>query len=94
MFATFINAFGTDRDAKLGPDGAGSAQKGDFLAILSPKRRVQKARSAQNRSRRAGPMLYKSLCVVITDWGDLRDQIFSRTGFAPSVPSEHPPYHK
>ena len=29
-------------------------------------------------------MLYKSLCVVITDWGDLRDQIFSRTGFAPS----------
>ena len=29
-------------------------------------------------------MSYKSLCVVITDWGDLRDQIFSRTGFAPS----------
>ena len=41
MFATFINVFGTDRDAKLGPDGAGSAQKGDFPAILSPKRRVQ-----------------------------------------------------
>ena len=31
-------------------------------------------------------MSYKSLCVVITDWGDPRDQIFSRTGFAPSVP--------
>ena len=30
-------------------------------------------------------MLYKSLCVVITDWGDLRDQIFTRTGFAPSA---------
>ena len=30
-------------------------------------------------------MSYKSLCVVITDWGDLRDQIFSRTGFAPSA---------
>ena len=29
-------------------------------------------------------MSYKSLCVVPTDWGDLRDQIFSRTGFAPS----------
>ena len=32
-------------------------------------------------------MLYKSLCVVPTDWGDLRDQIFSRTGFAPSDPA-------
>ena len=31
MFAIFINVFGTDRDAKLGPDGAGSAQKGDFF---------------------------------------------------------------
>ena len=31
-------------------------------------------------------MSYKSLCVVPTDWGDLRDQIFSRTGFAPSAP--------
>ena len=26
VFATFINVFGTDRDANLGPDGAGSAQ--------------------------------------------------------------------
>ena len=30
VFVTFINVFGTDRDAKLGPDGAGSAQTGDF----------------------------------------------------------------
>ena len=29
MFATFINVFGTDRDAEVGPDGAGSAQIGD-----------------------------------------------------------------
>ena len=32
-------------------------------------------------------MSYKSLCVVITDLGDLRNQIFFRTGFAPSAPS-------
>ena len=30
-------------------------------------------------------MTYMSLCVVMTDWGNLRDEIFSRTGFAPSV---------
>ena len=29
-------------------------------------------------------MPYMSLCVVMTDWGNLRDQIFPRTGFAPS----------
>ena len=31
-------------------------------------------------------MTYMSLCVVMTDWGNLRDEIFSRTGFAPSGP--------
>ena len=30
-------------------------------------------------------MTYMSLCVVMTDWGNLRDEIFSRTGFAPSA---------
>ena len=29
-------------------------------------------------------MPHTSLCVVMTDWWNLRDQIFSRTGFAPS----------
>ena len=27
-------------------------------------------------------MPYMSLCVVMTDWGNLRDLIFPRTGFA------------
>jgi len=30
-------------------------------------------------------MPYMSLCVVMIDLGNLRDQIFPRTGFAPSV---------
>ena len=30
-------------------------------------------------------MPYMSLCVVMIDPGNLRDQIFPRTGFAPSV---------
>jgi len=34
-------------------------------------------------------MPFMSLCVVMTDWGNLRDQIFPRTGFAPSVGPEH-----
>ena len=33
-------------------------------------------------------MPYMSLCVVMTDWGNLRDQIFPRTGFAPSVDTQ------
>ena len=36
-------------------------------------------------------MTYMSLCVVMTDWGNLRDEIFSRTGFAPSVRAAAPP---
>ena len=37
--------------------------------------------------------MYMSLCVVMTDWGNLRDEIFSRTGFAPSafIPHLHTP---
>ena len=31
-------------------------------------------------------MPYMSLCVVMIDPGNLRDQIFPRTGFAPSAP--------
>ena len=31
-------------------------------------------------------MPYMSLCVVMVDPGNLRDQIFPRTGFAPSAP--------
>ena len=34
-------------------------------------------------------MTYMSLCVVMTDWGNLRDEIFSRTGFAPSAYLKH-----
>ena len=34
-------------------------------------------------------MPYMSLCVVMTDWGNLRDQIFPRTGFAPSAETVH-----
>ena len=34
-------------------------------------------------------MPYMSLCVVMTDWGNLRDQIFPRTGFAPSAARGH-----
>ena len=33
-------------------------------------------------------MPYMSLCVVMIDLGNLRDQIFPRTGFAPSAASE------
>ena len=32
-------------------------------------------------------MPYMSLCVVMIDLGNLRDQIFPRTGFAPSASS-------
>ena len=32
-------------------------------------------------------MPYMSLCVVMIDLGNLRDQIFPRTGFAPRAPA-------